>query len=72
MRPAAPNSYTRCFTADPVLIGVRMELEPPELERAGARLEMEATLVRITVDPSPRHMEGIGLILQLERSAFQL
>jgi hypothetical protein len=49
-----------------------MELEPPELERAGARLEMEATLVRITVDPSPRHMEGIGLILQLERSAFQL
>jgi hypothetical protein len=47
-------------------------LEPPELERAAARLEMEAPLVRIAVDPSLRHKQGIGLIRQPERSAIQL
>jgi len=54
-----------------MVIGLRMELEPPNWSRASARLE-KAPLVRITVDPLPRHMQGIGLILQLERSAIQL
>jgi hypothetical protein len=52
-------------------IGVRMELELPELERAGTRLELEDPLVRIAVDPSPRHMQGIRLIRQPERSSTQ-
>jgi len=42
-----------------------------ELERANARLE-KAPLMRITIDPSPRHMQGIGLVPQPERSAIQL
>ena len=44
--------------AAPMVIGVRMELEDP--------------LLRIEVDPSPRHMQGIRLIRQPERSAIQL
>jgi hypothetical protein len=57
--------------AAPMGIGVRMELELPELERAGTRLELEDPLVRIAVDPSPRHMQGIRLIRQPERSSTQ-
>jgi hypothetical protein len=44
--------------AAPMVIGVRMELEDP--------------LLRIAVDPSRRHMQGIRLIRQPERSAIQL
>jgi hypothetical protein len=58
--------------AAPMVIGVRMELAAPELERAGTRLEMEDPLLRIAVDPSRRHMQGIRLIRQPERSAIQL
>jgi hypothetical protein len=54
-----------------MVIGVRMEPGAAEPERAAARLE-EAPLVRIEVDPSPRHMLGIVLIRQPERSAIQL
>jgi len=50
-----------------MVIGLRMELEPPNWSRASARLE-KAPLVRITVDPLPSGSVGRGGMVARSRT----